>query len=71
MSTKTVVIVAAKRTPLGSFQGQFSSLSASDLGAAAISSAVDAAGIKPEQVETVHFGCVLPAGQGQAPQSDA
>lgn len=71
MNTKTVVIVAAKRTPLGSFQGQFSSLSASDLGAAAISSAIEAAGIKPEQVETVHFGCVLPAGQGQAPARQA
>jgi len=71
MSTKSVVIVAAKRTPLGSFQGQFSSLSASDLGAEAIKAAVQSVDIKPEQVDTVHFGCVLPAGQGQAPARQA
>ncbi|OUR81895.1 acetyl-CoA acetyltransferase [Cycloclasticus sp. 46_120_T64] len=71
MATKSVVIVAAKRTALGSFQGQFSSLSASDLGAAAIKAAVQSVDIKPEQVDTVHFGCVLPAGQGQAPARQA
>ena len=71
MGTKSVVIVAAKRTPLGSFQGQFSSLSASDLGAEAIKAAVQSVDIKPEQVDTVHFGCVLPAGQGQAPARQA
>jgi len=71
MGTKSVVIVAAKRTPLGSFQGQFSSLSASDLGAEAIKAAVQSVEIKPEQVDTVHFGCVLPAGQGQAPARQA
>lgn len=71
MATKSVVIVAAKRTALGSFQGQFSSLSASDLGAEAVKAAVQSSGIKPEQVDTVHFGCVLPAGQGQAPARQA
>ncbi len=71
MAAKSVVIVAAKRTALGSFQGQFSSLSASDLGAAAIKAAVQSVDIKPEQVDTVHFGCVLPAGQGQAPARQA
>ena len=71
MNPKTVVIVAAKRTALGSFQGQFSSLSASDLGAEAIKAAVQSIAIKPEQVDSVHFGCVLPAGQGQAPARQA
>ncbi|MBQ0724529.1 MAG: thiolase family protein [Cycloclasticus sp.] len=71
MKQKTVVIVAAKRTALGSFQGQFASLSASDLGAEAIKAAVQSIDIKPEQVDSVHFGCVLPAGQGQAPARQA
>ena len=71
MKQKTVVIVAAKRTALGSFQGQFASLSASDLGAEAIKAAVQSIGIKSEQVDSVHFGCVLPAGQGQAPARQA
>lgn len=71
MSTKTVVIVAAKRTPLGAFQGQFSKLSASDLGAEAISGAIESAAIDPALIDSVHFGCVLPAGQGQAPARQA
>ncbi|OUR68221.1 acetyl-CoA acetyltransferase, partial [Cycloclasticus sp. 46_83_sub15_T18] len=71
MAAKSVVIVAAKRTPLGSFQGQFSSLSASDLGAEAIKAAVQSVNINPAQVDSVHFGCVLPAGQGQAPARQA
>lgn len=71
MSPTSVVIVAAKRTPQGSFQGQFSSLSASDLGADAIRSALDAAMLTPEAIDSVHMGCVLPAGQGQAPARQA
>ncbi|ORU94493.1 MAG: acetyl-CoA acetyltransferase [Cycloclasticus sp. symbiont of Bathymodiolus heckerae] len=71
MSHKSVVIVAAKRTPLGGFQGQFSSLSASDLGAQAIKAAIESAGVKPDSIDSVHFGCVLPAGQGQAPARQA
>jgi len=71
MNAKSVVIVAAKRTPQGSFQGQFSSLSASDLGAKAISSAIESSSINPKLIDGVHFGCVLPAGQGQAPARQA
>ncbi|PCI68822.1 MAG: acetyl-CoA C-acyltransferase [Piscirickettsiaceae bacterium] len=71
MSTKTVVIIAAKRTPQGAFQGQFSSLSASDLGAYAIRAATESAGVNPDMIDSVHFGCVLPAGQGQAPARQA
>jgi acetyl-CoA C-acetyltransferase len=71
MSSTSVVIVAAKRTPQGSFQGQFSSLSASDLGADAIRSALDAAKLTAEAIDSVHMGCVLPAGQGQAPARQA
>jgi len=71
MSDKNVVIVAAKRTALGGFQGQFSSLSASDLGSYAIKAAVEDSQINPDLVDSVHFGCVLPAGQGQAPARQA
>ena len=66
-----VVIVAARRTALGSFQGQFASLSASDLGAAAIAAVVADAGVDGAQIEDAHIGCVLPAGQGQAPGRQA
>ena len=62
-----VVIVGAKRTPIGSFQGQFSTVSAAELGAAAIRGAIDQAGLAPEAVDDVLMGCVLPAGIGQAP----
>ena len=66
-----VVIVSAARTPMGAFQGQFSSLSATDLGAHAIRAAVERAGLPPEQVQEVLMGCVLPAGLGQAPARQA
>jgi acetyl-CoA C-acetyltransferase len=56
---------------MGGFQGDFASLSASDLGAVAIKAALQRAGVKPEQVEEVIMGCVLPAGQGQAPARQA
>jgi len=62
-----VIIAAAKRTPIGSFQGQFSEVPADELGAVAIRGAVEAAGIDPAQVDDVIMGCVLPAGVGQAP----
>jgi len=62
-----VVIVGAKRTPIGSFQGQFATVSADKLGAAAIRGAIEQAGLKPEAVDDVLMGCVLPAGIGQAP----
>ncbi len=66
-----IVIVSAARTPMGAFQGDFSSLTASDLGAVAIKAAVERAGLKPAQVDAVMFGNVLSAGQGQAPARQA
>jgi acetyl-CoA C-acetyltransferase len=66
-----VVIVGAARTPIGALQGALADLPAPDLGAAAIRAAVARAGIPAEAVEEVVFGCVLPAGQGQAPARQA
>ena len=66
-----VVIVSAARTPMGSFQGDFSSLSAHDLGGVAIAAAVARAGIAPDAVTEVLFGNCLMAGQGQAPARQA
>jgi len=71
MSEQTVVIVGAKRTPIGSFQGQFNDLSAIDLGAAAIAGALEHAGVEPVDASEVIMGCVLPAGLGQAPARQA
>ncbi|NML60563.1 acetyl-CoA C-acyltransferase [Massilia sp. RP-1-19] len=66
-----VVIVGAARTPMGAFQGDFSSKTASDLGAVAIAAAVARAGVDPKLVEHVYFGNCLMAGQGQAPARQA
>ena len=66
-----VVIVGAARTPMGSFQGELKEFAAAELGAVAIRAAVERAGIKGEDVEEVIMGCVLPAGQGQAPARQA
>jgi acetyl-CoA C-acetyltransferase len=66
-----VVIVSAARTPMGSFQGDFSSLAAHDLGGVAIKAAIERAGIAPELVTEVLFGNCLMAGQGQAPARQA
>jgi len=71
MLNDPVVIVSAARTPMGAFQGELKDLTAPQLGAAAIRAAVERAGIKPEQVQEVIMGCVLPAGQGQAPARQA
>ncbi|MEM5383291.1 acetyl-CoA C-acyltransferase [Paraburkholderia phymatum] len=71
MNADPVVIVAATRTPMGGFQGDFANLTASDLGAVAIRSALERAGVAGEQVDEVIMGCVLPAGQGQAPARQA
>ena len=71
MLNDPVVIVSAARTPMGAFQGELKDLTAPQLGAAAIRAAVERAGIKPEQVEEVIMGCVLAAGQGQAPARQA
>ncbi|MEA2857390.1 MAG: acetyl-CoA C-acetyltransferase, partial [Methylobacteriaceae bacterium] len=62
-----IVIVGSARTPMGGFQGDFRDVKAPELGAAAIKAAVDRAGLTGEDIEEVIFGCVLPAGQGQAP----
>jgi len=62
-----IVIVGAKRTPIGSFQGQFATVSADELGAAAIKGAIEQAGLQPDAIDDVLMGCVLPAGVGQAP----
>ena len=67
----SIVIVGAARTPMGAFQGDFSSLAAHDLGGAAIKAAVQRAGIAPELVTEVLFGNCLMAGQGQAPARQA
>jgi acetyl-CoA C-acetyltransferase len=66
-----VVIVGAARTPMGSFQSDFASQSAHDLGGVAIKAAVARAGVKPELVDEVLFGNCLMAGQGQAPARQA
>ncbi len=66
-----IVIVSAARTPMGSFQGDFASLAAHDLGGAAIAAAVARAGIAPDAVTEVLFGNCLMAGQGQAPARQA
>jgi acetyl-CoA C-acetyltransferase len=71
MSQDPIVIVSAARTPMGSFQGDFASLAAHDLGGAAIRAAVARAGIAPELVSEVLFGNCLMAGQGQAPARQA
>src|SRR5688500_15185266 len=71
MPTDPIVIVSAARTPMGGFQGALKGFSAPELGAAAIRAAVERAGLKPEEVQEVIMGCVLPAGQGQAPARQA
>jgi acetyl-CoA C-acetyltransferase len=70
-STDPVVIVSAARTPMGGFQGDLKGFAAPELGAAAIRAAVERAKLKPEDVQEVLMGCVLPAGQGQAPARQA
>lgn len=67
----SVVIVAARRTPIGAFQGVLAGATAPQLGAAAIRGALEAAGLAPAEVEEVIMGCVLPAGVGQAPARQA
>jgi len=71
MEKDPVVIVSAARTPMGAFQGELKGFAAPELGAAAIRAAVERAKIRPEDVQEVIMGCVLPAGQGQAPARQA
>ena len=66
-----IVIVSVARTPVGGMMGELSGLAATDLGATAIRAAVERAGLKPEQIQEVIMGCVLPAGLGQAPARQA
>lgn len=66
-----VVIVSAARTPIGSFQGALASIPAPELGAIAVKAAVERAGVEPDEISEVLMGCVLPAGQGQAPARQA
>lgn len=71
LANDPIVIVSAVRTPMGGLQGDLKSLSAPQLGSAAIRAAVERAGIDAASVEQVLFGCVLPAGLGQAPARQA
>ena len=71
MNPDPIVIVSAARTPMGAFQGELKGFAAPELGAAAIRAAVERAKLKPEDVQEVIMGCVLPAGQGQAPARQA
>ena len=66
-----IVVVGAARTPMGGFMGELSGARAAELGAAAIRAALGGAGLAPEHVDEVLMGCVLPAGQGQAPARQA
>jgi acetyl-CoA C-acetyltransferase len=70
-SSDPIVIVGSARTPMGGFQGELSGLTASQLGAHAIKAALTRANVAADQVEEVIMGCVLPAGQGQAPARQA
>jgi acetyl-CoA C-acetyltransferase len=71
MSQEAVFIVAARRTPIGAFQGALSAVTAPQLGTAAAAAAITDSGLKPGDVQEVIFGCVLPAGLGQAPARQA
>ena len=66
-----IVILSAARTPIGSFQGAFASLSTPQLGASALRGAFEKAGVEPADIDQVYMGCVLPAGLGQAPARQA
>ena len=71
MKEDPIVIVGSARTPMGGFQGELKDATAPMLGAAAIRAALERGGVRPEAVEETVFGCVLPAGQGQAPARQA
>ena len=71
MNKKDVVITGVARTPMGSFQGVLSTMSAPSLGSIAIQAAIKESNLKPEDVDDVIMGCVLPAGMGQAPARQA
>ena len=71
MNKEHIVITGMARTPMGSFQGSLSTEKAPDLGSIAIKGAIKKANIKPEDIDDVVMGCVLPAGMGQAPARQA
>jgi acetyl-CoA C-acetyltransferase len=71
MSKDPVVIASYARTPMGGFQGSLGAVKATDLGAVAVKAAVERAGVKPESIEQIIMGCVLPGGLGQAPARQA
>lgn len=71
MMSRDVVIVSAARTPIGSFQGALAALTAPQLGSVAIQAALARAGLSGADLDEVLMGCVLPAGQGQAPARQA
>ncbi|OJU95575.1 MAG: acetyl-CoA acetyltransferase [Shinella sp. 65-6] len=71
MMQDPIVIVGSARTPMGGFQGDLGHATAPELGAAAIRAALERSGLAPDAVEETVFGCVLPAGQGQAPARQA
>jgi acetyl-CoA C-acetyltransferase len=71
MSSDPVVILAARRTPVGAFQGAFASVTAPQLGSVAIKAALADSGVAASQIDEVIMGCVLPAGLGQAPARQA
>ncbi|MDR5803311.1 acetyl-CoA C-acetyltransferase [Caballeronia sp. LZ001] len=70
-SKDSVVIVSAARTPMAAFQGDFAAMTAPQLGAVAIRAACERAGLEPARIDEAIMGCVLPAGQGQAPARQA
>ncbi|HET9395896.1 MAG TPA: acetyl-CoA C-acyltransferase [Nitrospiraceae bacterium] len=71
MSDQNVVIVSARRTPIGAFQGALAAVSATQLGATAVRAAIESSGVKPEDIQEIIMGCVLSAGLGQAPARQA
>ena len=71
MSQEAVYIVSARRTPIGAFQGALAAATATQLGAAAAAAAISDSALKPGDIQEVIFGCVLPAGLGQAPARQA
>jgi len=71
MSDHDVVIVSAKRTPIGAFQGVLAPATATQLGSAAVKAAIEASGVKAAEIQEVIMGCVLSAGLGQGPARQA
>ncbi len=71
MTAESIVIVAARRTPIGAFQGALSGATATELGGTAIAAALTSSGVDPAEIDKTIMGCVLPAGLGQAPARQA